>query len=86
MPSERWQERPGKSRRKVYIMTRKQYIHKLQSLVIAIHRASENEYKLGESLRHVRDNAKNAPGNFGSYDAAWNSKEIKWIRDYYGVG
>lgn len=67
-------------------MTRKKFINKMQALTIAVHNMSNKEYKLGESLRHVRDNAKNAPGNYGSYDAAWNSKEIKWIREYFRVG
>ena len=67
-------------------MTRKKFINKMQALTIAVHRESNKEYKLGESLRHVKDNAKNAPERFGSYDAAWNSKEIRWIRDYFRVG
>ena len=71
-------------------MTRKKYIHKIQSLIIAIHNHPTSlypeGYKLGESLKHARDYARNVPKNFGSYEAAWNCEAIAWARNHYGVG
>ena len=71
-------------------MTRKKYIHKLQNLCLTVHRHPDSIYpeghKLGESLKHVRDFAKEVPKNFGSYEAAWNSEAMVWARNHYGVG
>ena len=71
-------------------MTRKKYIHKLQNMITAIHKDPASIYpegcKLGESLKHARDFAKEVPKNFGSYEAAWNSEAMVWARNHYGVG
>ncbi len=68
-------------------MTRKQYIRKAQTLVIAIYNHPSNtmrsKYKLGEALRYARDHARMAADHAGSYEAAWNM--IKMTRDFYGV-
>lgn len=68
-------------------MTRKQYINKAQVLVIAIHKTihktSHKRYKLGNALRTFRDGAKNVPGEFGSYEAAWNCDAMRFARKHY---
>lgn len=70
-------------------MTRKQYVHKLWGLTLAIYRHPESifpdEYKVGEALKHNKKFAKKVPETFGSYEAAWNSEAVKWAREYYGV-
>ena len=70
-------------------MTRKKYIHKVQELVLAIHRHPASlypeEYKVGTALKHVRDYAKKVPKNFGSYEEAWNSEHMIWACEHYGV-
>lgn len=65
-------------------MTRKKYVGKVQNLVLAVAR-TEPDSKVGERLRHVRDHARMAPKVFGSYEKAWNSDGVKWMRDFYGV-
>lgn len=70
-------------------MTRKKYIHKVQEMILAVHRHPSSLYpeghKVGTALKHVRDYAKEVPKNFGSYEAAWNSEAMIWAREYYGV-
>lgn len=66
-------------------MTRKEYVRKLQALVIAVYRKDgiRGHGSLGKSLRHVRDSAKDVPAAWGSYDAAWNCDFLRWARHYY---
>ena len=68
-------------------MTRKQYVHKLWHLILTIrnHPASmyPDDYKIGIQLKYAKDNAKNVPKVFGSYEAAWNDKAMKLARDLY---
>ena len=69
-------------------MTRKQYTHKIQQLTIAIYKHPESTVqgcKLGTALKRTKDNAKNVPATFGSYEAAWNCDVLRWAREYYGV-
>ena len=70
-------------------MTRKRYVKKLWALTTAIYRHPASLYpegtQLGEMLKHNRDFAKSVPENCGSYNAAWNSGPMKWVREYYGV-
>lgn len=59
-------------------MTRKTYIKKIRALIVAIQKHPESffpeTYKPGEGMKYIVRYAKNVPSNFGSYDAAWNSK------------
>ena len=34
-------------------------------------------------MKHTVRYAKNVPGNFGSYDAAWNNDTMLWVRQFY---
>lgn len=71
-------------------MTRKQYVHKLWNLILAIRNHPGNpypdDYKIGRALKYAKDNAKNVPKAFGSYEAAWNCKAMKMARDLYMKG
>ena len=70
-------------------MTRKKYEGKLAVLIIAIHKDCEGMYsddtpwKLGTSLKYVRDHSHEVIEKFGSYQAAWDA--LKACREYYGV-
>lgn len=68
-------------------MTRKQYVHKLWALILKIYNHPGNpypdNYKIGLSLKYAKDNAKNVPKAFGSYEAAWNCKAMKMTRELY---
>ena len=70
-------------------MTRKRYIHLLDTLTIAVYRSEHNFLpegsKLGDAFKHHRDYAKKVPKNAGSYEAAWNSKAMKSVRDMVGM-
>lgn len=70
-------------------MTRKQYIRRMTELVTAIHsqaggkRVDGTPWKLGESLKYVRDHAKQAVEECGSYQTIWDN--MKPARDLYGT-
>ena len=67
-------------------MTRKQYVRRMQELVIAIYRKSGEEVpkgRIGCALRYTRDHAKIAPAEFGSYQNAWD--RLKEAREFFGV-
>lgn len=70
-------------------MTRKQYVHKLWMLTLAIYKSEKpllpEGYKVGEALKHNKAYAKKVPQTFGSYEAAWNCEATKWAREFYGV-
>ena len=70
-------------------MTRKQYVHKLWMLTLAIYNSEKpllpEGYKVGEALKHNKAYAKKVPKTFGSYEAAWNCEHMKWAREFYGV-
>ena len=68
-------------------MTRKKYIHKLQELMIAVwnHPDCKRDYKLGESLKHARDYAKEVPKHFGSYQTAYDSEPFTTIQKMLGI-
>ena len=74
-------------------MTRKQYIRKMQSFVIAVHRhpTTPNNYtsrRLGDLLRETRDkiNQNGIKGSgYQSYADAWNCDVMQWARHHYGL-
>lgn len=68
-------------------MTRKEYTHRMQNLIIAIHNdpVCDRSWKLGEALKRTKENAKNVPKKWGSYEAAWNSETMKGCRKLFGV-
>jgi hypothetical protein len=71
-------------------MTRKQYQRRLTELTIAIWkdgrlRGNMPDKGLGAAVRRVRDNAKNVPAKFGSYDNAWNNPTMQDVRKMFGV-
>lgn len=71
-------------------MTRKQYERRVQELILAIYRHPSSNfpegYKVGNSLRYFKRRSKGVPKDFGSYEEAWNCKEMRWAREFYGVG
>ena len=68
-------------------MTRKQFINKGQRLMLAIYNDPNGLYpdgfKIGEALKKFKENAKNVPKTFGSYEEAWNCEPMKWAREHY---
>ena len=68
-------------------MTRKEYVHKMQALVLAMRNHPESRYaggyKVGNALRNVRNASDKAVRLFGSYQGAWDSVWIKWARAHY---
>lgn len=70
-------------------MTRKQYIRRLNELIIAIHRDADGKqvdgspWKLGASMKYTRDHVKEVPEKCGSYQQAWDN--LKSVRELYGV-
>ena len=68
-------------------MTRKQYINKMQNLMLAIYKDPQsrfpNDYKIGKAIREFKRNTKNVPGNFGSYKAAWDCEPMRFARKHY---
>ena len=71
-------------------MTRKKYVRKLWAVTLAVYNSPDSlfseGYKVGEALKHNKAHAKSVPKAFGSYEAAWNSEAMKWVREHYGVG
>lgn len=67
-------------------MTRKEYTHRVQNLLVAIRNdPTYNGWKLGEALKRTKENAKNVPKKWGSYEAAWNSETMKGLRKLFNV-
>lgn len=66
-------------------MTRKTYIKKVRALAVAIaqHPTSPVDYTSGDAQKSIVSKAKNVPGHFGSYTAAWNCEAMVWARRFY---
>lgn len=68
-------------------MTRKQYIKKGQQLILAIYKDIQSDFpenhKVGKALKQFKENAKNVPKTFGSYEEAWNCEPMRFARRHY---
>ena len=63
------------------------FIKKGQKLLVAFYKDPEIKWdgrkKVGEALKHFKENAKSVPAKFGSYEEAWNCEAMKWLREHY---
>lgn len=67
-------------------MTRKEYTHRVQNLMIAIHNdPAYTGWKVGEALKRTKENAKNVPKKYGSYKAAWNNETMRGLWKLFNV-
>lgn len=62
-------------------MTRKTYYRKGMQLVVAVNK--QLGLDVGKGLRNFREKHREAPSQWGSYEKAWNSNDMRMIRRIY---